>query len=574
MNASENGQPDSAVQRPDAREVGKRGAVIAIAATVIVGVSFRLLGINWLIGVGNEPDFSFHWDEERFVIAAKWFESASELLGGYVRGMASQLFLLKKVFAQLAIDPNLLTALRWITVVHASLTILATYFLARIWFPDRRVGLLAAILLALCPLHIVNSNYGTADVAAVNLFYLTFLAGIQYLRTEKPVWFMLTTIACGAAIAVKFFIPLLGFLAVLLMLERKGSRFERALTCAFGLAGSFWVASLFSYTLWDFGGLFQSLLHGNLNSVEGKSPLQNSFLYPWRLIPSLSIPVFVLAVIGVLGFAVRTKQSGGRANQTSALHRFRSILRSPLVLLLVPLALHAGLIIRAGSSSSRHLLVFMPALCVLAAAGFMHVTSLLPKREPMRLVLAGMLVAYLGYLTVGIQELFRGDIRRNLMIFSDDLLRDGHRVYAGDYYTAVKGTGRRSGQPFDPGKLADDDYVLTCDLQFERYLRHADAEDMHHPHGGQSSVDFFREVMLDHSKFKVVAAFDQAPLTLEQRMIVRGWLPPLETYTPGRCFVLGTQTQLDPELRASMLENVRQLVARKQRQHIRYGGPM
>jgi hypothetical protein len=45
-----------------------------------------------------------------------------------------------------------------------------------------------------------------------------------------------------------------------------------------------------------------------------------------------------------------------------------------------------------------------------------------------------------------------------------------------------------------------------------------------------------------------VAVFDQAPLTLEQRMMVRGWLPPLETYTPGRCFVLGTETQLDPEL--------------------------
>lgn len=526
-------------------------AVIGMVAIVAIAIGVRLLGSHWLVGAGIAPDFSFHPDDDRFVSAAKSFRDYPSL-GGYVLGMVSQLFLVLTGTRMLGMDVNALVALRGITVFHAALTVVATYALAMFWLRDRTQALLAALFLALCPLHVINSNFGTADVTAVCLFYLAVLCGTKYLQTTRDFWFTLMAALCGFALAVKFFIPLLAVPAVLVFTEKGDRRWSMALSSAFVLAGAFAIASLFNYTPWDFRALLRMLMFDNVSIVAGKGPLENILLYSWRFLAAPGLPLGLLAVVGAIAWAVRTIAAARSLRWAPDPARFIAALRTPAALLLLPLALHGVMIVIAGVSFTRHLLIYMPVLCVLAAATLMQALRKLQIGGYGQAAICGGLVAYLLWNAWGLQALYRNDIRVDMADWVEARVAEGHRVHAASFYTPVRGTLYDRNQ--DLASLPDGDFLVTCDLEFERYLEEADAKRIFHAKGGQGRVDFYRDVFLGESRFHVAAVFRQRLVTPEQRLIAAGWLPPIETFTPSLCLAFGTASTLPESVEQAVLQ--------------------
>lgn len=549
----------------------RRTSFVLMCVVIAIGACVRLLAINAQLDYTDSWGFSFHYDEHRFVAAAQQFETAPDDLRGYVVGMASQLFAVLGFtrLADLHLNPVLL--LRLIGFLHALITIAVTYTLARIWIRDRRVAILAALLLALTPLHVANSNYGTADIAAVNLFYLTYLAGYRYVRKGTTGYLLAMCILCGACLATKFFLPLLMVPALVWMAECRRSRIEVLIFGLVCVAGGFWLFSLLNYGLWDFLNLIDVLLNGNLIQNEGRSPWQNLILYPWRLIPSLGIPVFALALLGLplVLKAAWSRWQAASVDKTVLREIWMHRISSPEVLLAAPLVVHVILILVAGASSTRHLLPFTPVLCILAACGGLAIGRWTGIGRTTALVSVTGLVGYLVMLTVGLQQLFIDDLRKPLAAEAKAREAEGQRVYAGNYYTRVRGTFP---EPFSPENLSVADVVLTCDLHYERYLRQADASKMHHPQGGQSHTDFFRDVFLGDSPYRIAAVLEQEPQTIEQRLTALGYLPPLETFTPGRCLVLATESSMDEAEQARVRDDAWRIVSEKRDRFIRYGG--
>lgn len=550
MNYHSNDRPDQGIGRSADTGHSPIGLFIAICGVLVVGVAVRLLGIDWLIGSGIQPDFSFHPDDHRFVEAAKSFRDYPTLFG-YVLGMVTQLFVALSAANAAGLDVNALLTLRSITLVHAAITIVLTCTLSLAWSVDRKQAVLAGLLLALCPLHVVNSNFGTADISAVSLFYLTIMAGAQYLRTGDRVWFTTMTALCGFAIAVKFFIPLLVAVAIVVLTEDRGRRWDSCLSASFILAGAVSIASFFNYTPWDFAALLHMILYDNVSLINGKTPFENAYLYLWRLLPALSTPVAVLAVAGIV-MRIAAWPALLRNLRGSVSHaRLRSAFRTPVGLLASALVVYGAMIITAAVSSTRHLLVYMPVLCVLASSVFIRLLKGVSVGRLSQLLITGLFFAYVCYNAVGLQRLYRTDIRADAAVWTRTVVEKGHRVHASSFYTPVRGTSFDRHRDLD--SIPDGDYLLTCNLEYERYLSQSDSRQIFHAKGGQARVDFFREVFFGQSRFTVVEVFRQDLYTLEQRLIAAGWLPPLDTFTPSLCLALGTSSGLSDDVQKAVL---------------------
>lgn len=517
---------------------GTRAALWSSACFVLIlifAALIRLAGMDWLVGAGIREDFSFHPDENRFVEAAKSFRDYPTL-HGYVLGMPTQLFVLLTTLQAVNFEPNALLTLRAITLVHALLMVGLTFLMAKQWTGSNAQALLASALMALCPLHIVSSNFGTADIAAVTLFYMAILAGAQYVRAGRDGWFTITAALCGLAIAVKFFIPLFAVLGLIIVTERGSARFEKALSGTLVFLGAFALGSFFNYTPWDFAALIRMILYDNVIIVGGNSTAKNAALYTWDLVPALTLPVSALALMGLIVWLKRHAPAAVR-NAPSALRNVNvATLRSPAMLFTAPLLLHGLMILTAGVHSARHVLIYAPPLCILAAGTYFMIQRKLPLPRLAKAAITGLLFAYLAYNAFGLQMLYRTDVRLQMADWAQQKIREGHEVHAISFYTPV--IGSHYDRNLDPLTLPQNAYLLTCDLEYERYLDSPNAEEIFHAKGGQARVDFYRDVFAGRSDFKIVATFDASPLTFEQELIDRGLLPGLDTFTPERCLAL------------------------------------
>jgi hypothetical protein len=512
-----------------------RGPAVVLALIVAGAAAVRLLGTGWLLGAGLTPDFSFHPDDQRFIEAVRVIPDRPDL-GGYVLGMVAQLYVVVAGLEWLGFRPNALLALRGISVGYALAMVWLVHALSMLWRPDRRAALLAAAFVALAPLHVLNSNFGTADVAAVTLFYATLACVGRYFRDDRELWFVLAAALTGLAMAVKFFLPLAGGLGLLLLLEPRGRRSARAVSAVFVATGAFAVASLFSYGPREFAALFRMLLFDNVVIKEARSPPENLFLYLWELLPALGLPVALLAGTVAARWLLRCSPQAMADLRGDLRQQGLAALRRLDRYAAIVLGMHGLLILLAGIHGSRHNLVFVPALCLMAGHGLSR--WLASRSASSRTALACTLpvLAYLAWNAAGLQRLYRDDLRLEALGWVKDATARGFVVRSVSFYTPVRGT--RYDVRHDLAGLRADEAVLTCDLEYARYLRSADAGDIFHPKGGQPRQDFYRAALLEGDAVEVRALALQRYWTVEQWLIAQGWLGPLQTFTPGACALL------------------------------------
>lgn len=315
---------------------------------------------------------------------------------------------------------------RLVSIACAVATVGVTYALGRRLYGPR-VGLAAAALLAVAPLHVRDAHYATADVPATLFTTLAVLAAARTLedgRGRAAVW---AGIAAALAAAAKYQAGLAALVVVLALVLGRRRRGEPVLARATAgrilLAGAASVAAfllLVPYPLLDvinhFGwgqpwrtpGQLAFMMsvesEGKVGILRGAGPFPLltgrvyegfGFTYPNDLPRGMGVGACVVALAATLGLAVR------------GLVRRRG---EDLVLVVLPLCILV-LIDRMSYQAVRHLLPAVPCLLVAAAAALDAIARALATRagHPERAALAlGLVVALLG--TEGVTRAARANV--------------------------------------------------------------------------------------------------------------------------------------------------------------------
>ena len=203
---------DGAVAAPSKEPSGgDRRALLGVA---VLALALRLLPLGW--GAGLRPHEGFYHPDE-----PKVFASTAGFPGNYlsnpilIYGTAVQyglgvVLLPAKVLWAWGLRPPpfahyghfVLLAERGLHVLLGVLTVLVLYRLGLRLF-DRRVALLASTLLAISPLHVLNSALATLDVPAAFLATLVLLLSLRAFDSERRRDFVWLGVAAGALLGTK-----------------------------------------------------------------------------------------------------------------------------------------------------------------------------------------------------------------------------------------------------------------------------------------------------------------------------------------------------------------------------------
>ncbi|MCG8547990.1 MAG: hypothetical protein MJE12_27650, partial [Alphaproteobacteria bacterium] len=425
--------------------------------------------------------------------------------------------------------------LRVVTLFYGALTIWLIAAIARGWQLSRGVALLAAAFLAVAPLHILNSNFGTADVAANFYFYLTLWLGWWYVKRRTPILFVLFAASLGAVIATKLYLSLV--VPVLLVVWLSDSRFEKALTGALVTAGSFSIYSFFNYSPFDLSALRYMLSVDNLRVISGYSPGEQALHYSWETITALGIAVWIFFAIGaVLWLAKQIPAIAARLREAGWRGLARDWLHAPGIVFWSGLIVHAFLLLSAQLHAPRNMLVYIPIFCLVAAIGFAETVRHLRMPKAAVAVILVVLFAYQIYNAVGLERLYREDPRNALAQWIADTEDAKNQAGTFSFYSRVRGSHLIKGEDSAESRI-NTRYFITCDLEFARYFKGTEASKIHHAFGGQKRLDLYHGMFADRLPFKIVLDLKQAPLSFEQWLIDKGYLRGLETFTPRRCVV-------------------------------------
>jgi hypothetical protein len=92
---------------------------------------------------------------------------------------------------------------RWATALFGLATV-ATVYCAGAMAGSRRIGVLAAILLTVTPLHALDSHYANVDIPMAFWVMLSTCFALKYLQSNSGKWFFLAAISVGLAGATKY----------------------------------------------------------------------------------------------------------------------------------------------------------------------------------------------------------------------------------------------------------------------------------------------------------------------------------------------------------------------------------
>ena len=178
--------------------------LIALAGALLTGLILRLWGIQWgFPRVDLSPDELNVWN---ISARLRWSDLDTHFynysgLTFYLNFLAAQVVRLFGVSLQ---PHTLLLINRLWSVFFGTLTIPLVYFTARDLFEQRKAGLWAAWLVALLPIHIWHSHFGTSDISLVFWVTTAFWLAVRAYRKPNGFRFLLGGLVVGIAIGVKF----------------------------------------------------------------------------------------------------------------------------------------------------------------------------------------------------------------------------------------------------------------------------------------------------------------------------------------------------------------------------------
>ena len=216
--------------------------------------------------------------------------------------------------------------------------------------------------------------------------------------------------------------------------------------------------------------------------------------------------------------------------------RLRSALEHPDFCIGLPLLMHALLIISAQVHFGRHVLAFVPVVCVVAAIGFATLAARL--RAASKLVrnvglgLLALLLASVGVNGVLTDRPYLEDIRIKVVRFLADE-RPGVRATTLGVVTKLPGVELVEELPESP-------LFVTCDTEYQRYLTSRDASAVFHAWGGQARMDFYHALFSGQTVYRKAMEVHSQRHSLEDYLAAKGWLK-VYSWLPNTCVVFERQ---------------------------------
>ncbi|HEX8940914.1 MAG TPA: glycosyltransferase family 39 protein [Candidatus Limnocylindrales bacterium] len=192
----------------DLEAASRRLATIALALTFLVGAGVRLWAID---AVGLNSDEAVYSGQAAALAAQPGYSDLFAIFRAHPLGVQ---FLLSLLFRFGVSD----VAARLLAVAFGLAAIGLTYRLGADLF-SRRVGLIAAVLLAVMPYHVAVSRQILLDGPMTTFFLLTIWCLARYTRTSEARWLYATAFAGGLTFLAKetgvLVIPAAGAFALL-----------------------------------------------------------------------------------------------------------------------------------------------------------------------------------------------------------------------------------------------------------------------------------------------------------------------------------------------------------------------
>jgi hypothetical protein len=512
---------DAANQRFLANLQTKR-ALYYVALGLVLASAFglRALGFLWQCDmVDCNLQNSMHPDENSLLSAASRFFNVHHKYS-YPPGFTAHIVVLQPL---LSLSPLLIA--RATSLGYGVATVLLVAVAVRKTGGSSKRALLAALVLALAPLHVVNSHFGTADAMAAFYFLLTALLAFRFAERPTMTRFVALVIAASAAVVTKFFIS--AWIPVIWAILAWPKRGMRLLVAPVLFMGTFTILSLGTYSYPQFQRFSRGLQNDNISIAAGNAPFEQVLAYLHEVPTSLGLLSTLLASIGagVLCANLRTLRSDEPWPSLSAA-RALSFLRNPWVLFFGTIGAHAAAVSLVRVHFSRHLIPLLPGLAMLAAVGAEWTFSKMHRRLPT--------VALLGFMFFGVhsvlgwEQLFRSDLRKQ----ADTWLNQhaGPKSVSFSHgYAAVPGS-KLFTQAKDPGDIERTRFFVMTDLDYFRYMG-----DPRKPiyHSGSTGWAWLHRTLLSSTpRYPLAVEFRQPTRTLERWLIEKGFLKTIFPFSP------------------------------------------
>lgn len=381
-----------------APEMSSLAAAVLLGAVVALGLALRLWGLDFGLPQDLRPDeVTFRFvvrdmvaagdPDPRFYAypglpfhgfaAVLWAVHAGARLVGHPMGAAT--------FPEMLADDVLLTRVqRSVSASLGTATILVTFLLGR-RLRSRIAALLSALFVAVAPVHVRNSHFGTIDVPAAFGVAVGLLAIVRAWERPTGRRFAVAGAVAGLAAAVRYLPFLLAIpiaIAAIAAGRAEGRSWpgsilhSRGFLAALTLAGGFAAGAPYTFLAYDGfrAGMAQQSEQAFGLTISGLGAALGRHVQV-SLAHGLGWPALVAAAVG-LGAAARRP--------------------SPLAATCGAWTIAYLLLIGTASTDfTRYVVPLVPALAVLAAGGLLAAARLLPsgRARPAGLALAGLAVA-------------------------------------------------------------------------------------------------------------------------------------------------------------------------------------
>jgi hypothetical protein len=349
---------------------------VALAVVLAVALGLRLWGIR------QGLPYAYNADENAHFVPGAIGLFGHGMNPHYFVNPPAYTYLLHAVFAvwfggragvsnTYALHPTEVFVVARVTAAVVGTIAVGLVYLAGAKFADRRVGLLAAALMAVAFLPVFYSHLALNDVPTLAPIALSLWGTAGVLRDGRLRWYVLAGVGLGLACATKYtggivLVPLLAAAGVQLASGRRSVAFGGLVLAGVLALGAFVVANPFAVL--DFAAFRDGLNHQASAAEDelgklGLTQPSGHLYYVWTFTWGLGFVPFVAGVLGALGTLVWDRR---------------------LALVLIPAPILYVLFMGTQERYfGRWLMPVFPILCILAAWAVVRGAEALTRRAPL-----------------------------------------------------------------------------------------------------------------------------------------------------------------------------------------------
>jgi 4-amino-4-deoxy-L-arabinose transferase-like glycosyltransferase len=238
-------------------------ALLALACVLALALALRIVGLFW--GLPNDRRFfSFHPDEAPILLPVSNILTANDWNPHFFNYGTFYIYLVTIAATLSGLQGGwsdwaaLHLVARVVSALFGTATVLVVYLIGK-EMAGAWTGILAALVLAVMPMHVVHSHYATVDAVATFFLALALWAMVRLTEECHPIWYAIAGAAVGLGAATKYSAGV-AFLPIILghLTARGTSRMPHPparflLISAAAAALFFWVAC--PYVFMSKGGL-------------------------------------------------------------------------------------------------------------------------------------------------------------------------------------------------------------------------------------------------------------------------------------------------------------------------------